>query len=255
MLSPLTGSLEPLGVRRGGSAAAFDPASLSLSFWIRADSGLWQESTHSTAATADGDRVGGADDRTANNRDADQATANSRPTLKTGANGINSHNILRGDGTDDHLAVAYNANTGPLTALSIALVVRPNIASEGSKGFFSWAGSAASGTPFILINRSTTCDVFVNNGYRWNIAHTAGTAKSYILTWDSTTWKLWVNGVAQSNYIGGQVGRNTAANIYLLSGFAMASNSDIPEAMARGSVFTTQEVSDLSGYFTSRYGL
>lgn len=103
------GALIPV-LCRPPSASAFSPLSLpGLALWLDAsDLGtLFQDSALTTAATADGDPVGGWRDKSGNGNHILQATAGKRPTYKTsgGASGLGGKGILF-DGVDDFLALA-----------------------------------------------------------------------------------------------------------------------------------------------------
>lgn len=241
-----------LGLTLRQQVGGFSPASLGLSLWTVGDAGTYQSSGGSAAAS-DGDVVGEWQDQSGNGRHLTQATASLKPVLKTGANGINGVSVVRGDGTDDYLTNAYNGTA--LSQVSMAFVVRP-LEDVSTDGIIQWANALTSGTPFVLVRRvGTEVRVFVNNGYRYFITHSANTTKAYVLTGDGTTWKLWVNGVAQTNYTGGFANQANASGIYLFNGFDGYVNADVAEFMIRETVFTTQEVSDLSSYFTTKWGL
>lgn len=59
----------------------------------------------------DGDAIGTWADDSGNGRNFTQQATSYRPLLKKAANGINGHNVLRFDGTDDSLRSAAYANT------------------------------------------------------------------------------------------------------------------------------------------------
>lgn len=88
-------------------ASTFSPRSIpGLALWLDGARGLWQDSARTTPATADGDPVGAWDDQSGNGRNATQATASKRGTLKLGI--VNGRQVVRFDGTDDFLATAAN---------------------------------------------------------------------------------------------------------------------------------------------------
>lgn len=69
------------------------PSDLSgLQLWLKSDTGLWQDTAGTTAATANGDPIGRWDDQSGNGRNATQSTSGARPTLSTATQygGINS---------------------------------------------------------------------------------------------------------------------------------------------------------------------
>lgn len=85
------------------NTTAFSPASISgMHCWVKADAGVFQDAARTTAATADGDPVGGWADQSGNGRHFSQSTAASRGTLKLSI--FNGRNIVRFDGVDDYLS-------------------------------------------------------------------------------------------------------------------------------------------------------
>jgi len=103
-----------------GDLVAFAPDTLSgLVFWFKGGSTYWQDSGRTTPAVADGDPVAAWDDSSVGANHATTATAGYRPTLKTGANGINGVSVLRWDGTDDNLVSAASASTKPFTLFAV----------------------------------------------------------------------------------------------------------------------------------------
>ncbi len=73
--------------------------------WWKADGTLWQDSARTTPAVADADPVGAWDDASGNGRHLLQATAGKRLALKLGI--VNGKPILRSDGVDDFLQLAF----------------------------------------------------------------------------------------------------------------------------------------------------
>jgi lysophospholipase L1-like esterase len=77
--------------------ASFDPASLSPLIWLKPEA---------FSAAADNDPVPSWTDSSGNARHLTQATSGNRPVVKKGL-GPNSHDLVRFDGTNDYLDVAY----------------------------------------------------------------------------------------------------------------------------------------------------
>lgn len=229
----------------------FTPRDLSPSLWAVSDFGTFQESTLATPSVAGG-VVGGWVDRSVAARHLLQTgAADLKPTLQMAI--INNKPVIRGDGVNSFLVSTYSA--AGLAAITVACVVQPQ-ATETTLGFLSWADTVVSGTPFVLFQRaSTNVRLYLNDGYRFTIAHGNGTPKSYILTADGTTYNLYVNGVIQTPYVGGFTNQAGAAKVFVNSGFSGYSASDIAEVLIAGRVITAAEITALSRYFTTRYGL
>jgi len=82
------------------SVERFLPSDLAgLAEWLDAD----------TISGSDGDAVATWTARTGTN--AVQATADYKPLLKKGANGINGHNVLLPDGSNDYMGIALNLSS------------------------------------------------------------------------------------------------------------------------------------------------
>lgn len=98
----------------GCGRAGFSPLSISgLALWLKADAGLYQESTFTTPAVSDGDPVGGWQDQSGNGRHLLEATSNKRLTLKLAIQ--NGRSIVRSDGVDDRMTfTAAFAQTAPI---------------------------------------------------------------------------------------------------------------------------------------------
>lgn len=183
--------------------------------------------------------------------DIEQASASLQPLWVPAV--INGQPVVRFDGSNDYMSTGYSAIALP--RVTVMLVVQPK-ASETTKGIFSWAGSSTSGTPFILFQRdSTNVKIFVDGNYRWTIAHASNATKLYYLDGSGSTWRLWVNGTAQSDYTGGFSNQSTATTIYLGIGFNGSSNSDIPYLEIRNVLLSSSDRTATIDTIKSVYGL
>jgi hypothetical protein len=93
--------------------AAFDPLTLpNLHAWLDASdtTTTWQDTSATTAATADNDPVGRINDKSGNGNNYTQGASGRRPLLRTGANGQNSLPVLSFDGSDDILTDPVSSN-------------------------------------------------------------------------------------------------------------------------------------------------
>jgi hypothetical protein len=92
-------------------STSFQPTDLSgLKLWLDANDldTLWQDSSQTTAVSANNDPVGAWEDKSGNNHDVSQATSGKRPTYKTGIQ--NGLPIIRFDGTNDTLSRTITGN-------------------------------------------------------------------------------------------------------------------------------------------------
>jgi hypothetical protein len=167
---------------------------------------------------------------------------------------INGYPVIRFDGSNDYLAVAYVAAAVP--RVTVILVVQPK-ATETARGIFAWAdNSPTSGTPFVLFQRdSTNIKIYVGGAYQWTIAHASNATKLYYLQGDGITWKLWVDGTAQSDATAGFNNQSVAAKIFIGSGFNGASNSDVAYVEVRNALLSSTDRTALIDSLKTQYGL
>ena len=134
--------------------SVFTPNLISgLQLWLDASdsSTIFDATAGGNLVTTDGSAVARWADKSGNNRHATQTTANARPLLMTGGNGINSKSILSFDGTNDFFTSSVTGFKN-LSAVSIIGVVSTPVAAVAD-GFtmtlfsFGNAGSAGSGFP------------------------------------------------------------------------------------------------------------
>src|SRR5688572_7332804 len=122
MLSPLTGSLGPLGVKRSGSGASGDlTETANLLQWLEGDNGTFQTSGGS-AATSDGHSVGEWQDKSGNAEHANALTTG-RPTLRLAVASLNNQAALEFDGSSDTMTVTLSSTT---QAYTVYFVVKPD---------------------------------------------------------------------------------------------------------------------------------
>ena len=180
---------------------------------------------------------------------ADQSSATLRPILKLNQM-PSGEAALRFDGSNDVLVATLDGTT--LVNLTIGFLFKP-ISTEGGVGLFQWAADLSSGTPFILVQRNGT-DVrfYFNNGYRFTIPHAANEFKSYVLSYNGTTWNLMVDGIAETPYVGGTFFQNKADALYFGNGFNGYSNQDVGEVIVYDSV---ADAASLSTYLMTIGGL
>ncbi len=113
-LSGMTGLSGVSGLFGGG----FLPSDLSgLLFWIKSDTGLFQDTTKTSIAVDDGDVIGVWADQSGNENDAFQSVTARKPTLRL--NVLNGRSVIRFDGVDDILAVTDNITDGTITVFCV----------------------------------------------------------------------------------------------------------------------------------------
>lgn len=229
------------------STAPFDPSTVTgLTVWYKADGTLWQNSARSTPATADGDPVGAWDDASAGANHATQATAGSRPVLKT--NQLNGRPSIRFDGVDDRLVKASVLAAQPVTIL--AVVKNPAFAGASE----NFIGSAAGASAFT----STAGKAGVFGGSSLIGATTVPTATAFIFAgyWNGASSKLYLNGGAAD--ASGAAGA-TAFNGIVLGDYAAAGggpfSGDLFEVLGWPSALSLTDLNNVGNYLASRWAL
>ena len=138
---------------RDAIRGVFAPSQIAgLQLWLDASdpSMLYQDSSLTTPAAADGDVVGGWKDKSGNARNATQGTTAAKPVLKLAQ--TNGRNVVRFDGADDFLtlASALSSMTGALAVTVIAAIVPDltgRVSTNGGAGIVRrYPGSDAAGS-------------------------------------------------------------------------------------------------------------
>lgn len=202
-----------------------------------------------------------------------QADADKKPLLKTGANGINNNNVLRGDGSNDIL-VASNFLSG--TKGYVYAVVRAIDAATDFQVLLG-SGDEASTTRFNAF-RPLYQDVskFIgigqrNNDVADNVLGTTGLSygTAYFIIWksDGTVWSMRVNGADETlNIVAGAnngdwFGDTDARDNVTLFGLKLSSeiqNCHVDCALIGGGDNTdlsAEEQTALETYIQARFGI
>ncbi len=158
---------------------AFDPSTLApLNYWFEGDQATYQ-TAGGAAAILDADPAGQWQDLSGNGRHLVQATAGSRPVVKTGANGLDGHSVIRLDGTDDYLT---NAIAFPLIATQTRFyVVQKRSAPDGTTRIMQGTSSTNS----FLGARSTNSPT----GWIWGTNQAGGTQ---VIGGTAAAWQILV---------------------------------------------------------------
>lgn len=165
-------------------------------------------------------------DSSGSSNDPTQATGANQPLYET--NQINGRDVVRFDGSNDYLLKSSFVASG-YTQLTLAIAFKPLVDSP-SRGVFAWQSVLGSTAPFIMFHTTGagSVAVYVDGNYRWTVTHAAGTTRTYVLRWDGSTWSLWVDGVKQSDVVGGAT-NTTSSGLYFGNGYPGYANVDIGE--------------------------
>lgn len=269
-----TALIERLGPRLYSLDEGFAPDNIpGLKIWLDAAVGTYQESTLTTVAAADDDPVG-AWISMANGYAFIQATADSRLTLKTGANGINGLPVLRGDGTADHLKIAsamLNASSGTV----IAVYQVPDETPAAGAALLSSDDEASGVRLWELYATSTTSRIAIsqrNNDAVDSVVGDVGGIVAdtpYIGVWESsdTAYLMRLNGTQQTIAVASganngdwtaQVANRDNTVLFARQTSAGVSNymaGDIAELLVYEPQISTAARTAVEQYLAAKYGI
>jgi hypothetical protein len=240
MLSPLTGNLGPLGMKRG---TAFSPSSITgLLRWWKADAGTYQ-SAGGAAATADGDAVGQWQDQSSNLDHATQATANNKPTLKLNIlNGLPALRFV----SDDFLTHTYANPSSVVTIFAVARVTVADtfqgILSTGSAGAHMWAN----------LDTPDKWGVFTG-AVQVNSSYDLATARAVALVLRTNTDYDLITGGTVENKTTGNPRYGTASRIGDIANFRLT--GDIHELLIYDTALSSTNRNLVGAYLAARWGV
>lgn len=227
------------GTIDGRLRGTFIPTHLTdLSRWYRADS----------LALNDSDAVSQWLDESGNEVNMEQGTGASQPLYKT--NILNGKPVLRFDGSDDFLWASY---TKP-ARLTLMAVLSPRNAT--ARMLLSGGVDSNEDIPWVTmgINNATTFRYYISTGWRFiGTAHATNEYKLHTLTFDTTTWRRYLNGGTADTLTANQNG--DSGNLFLGRGYGGAAACDIAEVIAYSRVVTDTERALLLSYLNGKYAL
>ena len=145
-----------LGLWRRSGGTGFNPLTLSPALWLDASDSatLFQATTGSVPAAADGDPVGYWLDKSGNNRHASQTSGSNKPLLKTAI--LNSKNIVRTNGTSSFMSIPSTTMDAPF---SLYLVVKK----PSSAAVMELAGISTTASRYLFENSPSLSVVTVKD--------------------------------------------------------------------------------------------
>jgi hypothetical protein len=203
---------------------------------------------------------------------AQAGAATLKPTLKTGANGINAHNIIRFDGGD------YLSNaTMPLTDTAGTVVMVLNLASSPADFQDVLTISKSGATSYYVLLRPYYNSTTKTMSMAQRSADTAdnttgntitGSGTNYVMLWQSsgTAWTARVNGTDQTLSVvtGGNSGDwfgdcaqkdNITIGGWQAATFTQPFKGDIAEILYYPRALTPAEIAKVETYLKTRYGI
>lgn len=225
--------------------------------WFKADVGTFQNSNGTTAASANDDPVGYWADQSGNNYHATQNTAEKRPLLKTGANGINGRSVLSSGGTRKITTgtVTHNVGTGSFWWLCVFRL--PVVETQSRNSLVALDNYGPS-----MEHNGSGLNQYYNNvgGNSFNTTFTQNTV--YLLEFgrdSSGTAKFisYVNGTHEANEPTTTAANSIAnATLTLFSGAAInASNADIGEFLFYANKPSDANLDKLRQYLNGRWAV
>lgn len=251
------------GLWRGQPAAStFNPLSLLPEFWVDSSdaSTIYQDSGLTTLAAADGDPVGGWKDKSGNARHATQSSGANKPLFKISIQ--NGKNVVRFNGTS---AVLNTASFGYAALTRWAFFVfKTTITDRRSV----WSHSASDATDlFIFGNSSTAVYSDIGNAVGPYSQPSVTFASGYYLlgcVWTrpagSSILTFYKNGSSSTPTVNSAtlVPNTTAQLLNVGRGYSFGSqfhDSDICELIYGTSTLSAQNISDLTSYLNTKWGV
>lgn len=239
--------LSLLGVGGAATGAAFSPTDLSgLQLWLRADQGTYQDDALTTPATANNDPIGGWDDQAGTNN-ATQATAGSRPLLKT-SGGPNSQHYIDPDNSDDRLALASTITLA--TTFTYFIVLRyPTL-----DGIY-FMGSSGNNRHRVLTTGAVQAVMTTNTAITNTGVVAANTWTMLRIRRDgSGNLTGYVNGANQTSGTPNNANSTSIAFVFAHTS-ATTSNVDIAELLIYNTHLSDAECTQIESFLNTRYAL
>ena len=256
---------------------AFAPTDIaSLRYWIKADTGLFQDAEGTTPATADGDVVGLWKDQSGNAYDVSQATTEKKPLLKLTTNGINNRAAVLFDGSNDILVRTVANWLSGDSAGSVFIVVQLDTiadlmaalatADEGGTAYYMmfnpYYQNDAAGRPLRVMQRNNDTGDFVR------VDDILAVDTAYVAAYRSsgTAYTIRMNGVDRTLTVvaGSNTGDwfadtanrdNMSVGGVKRSAEAYFTNGLIAEIIAYGDNLTGDDLTNVETYLADRYGV
>jgi len=242
----------PFTTPGGGS---FTPTDLSgLKLWLKADTGVYQDSAGTTPVASNNDPVGKWTDQSGQGNHFTQATAGSRPTYKT--NVQNSLPGIAGDAAADYLS-----GTAPITGSgnrTLIIVYKAGHADSTHYDLDLGYNSAAGGDWSL----SSKLGVHVTSGSReWNAAKSTANYEIVTIRQEGSNTNIlqaWVDGVSKSATATTAQAistANTGATIFTRNPAGGYSSSTICEILLYDSALSTTDREQVEAYLGTRYNI
>lgn len=235
------------------SAAIAPPAMTNLWSWVKAGSGVFQDSGLSTPATADGNPVGGWVDQTGNSRNWLQSTSASRPTLKLSI--INGQPVVRFV-AGSPFQFLNGPNPSALTEGEIWIVVAALDATGAAATGGMWSFGTGTGDvvyPFTDLNIYDDFGSTLRSNQNPSVSLSSFHLYNVIST--SSLWQMYMDGNFIKNNVSNTVGWTSTP--YLGQAFSQSSafSGDIAEVLFYSAALSAPDRVTSKAYIAAKYGL
>lgn len=202
---------------------------------------------------ADGDAIGTWSDESGN--DAHFTEATNKPLLKKAANGINGHNVLRFDGSNDVMTCAkelselISASADTIYIVFRIFAITTNNVSGYNDGAFLHAYRA------ICFRTSTGINAVIYDTSYKLAAKAISTSTAYISRsrHSSGTLYIRINGDAEGSVAAGNVAALTSAPKLANDGYGSVAQIDLAEVIIFNSALSADSMAIVDAYLKAKY--
>lgn len=222
-----------------------------LQFWVKADSGTFQDSAKTTPASSDGDVIGAWVDQSGKGNDVTQATTPKKPTLRL--NVLNGKPVARFDGTDDRLISSSFSLAQPFTAFVVVKVSSGALVGGIFFDTFTDTGLCAmwkaSGSALFRMSGGITIQTAWNASWNIHNGFFDGASSDYFINGSSA-----ISGDASTNGLSGiSIGDIRGNPNPILGGLKL--DGDIAEILIYNSILSTADRQTIEDYLNGRYAI
>lgn len=212
-----------------------------------------------TISGADGDAIGTWSDGSGNGVDFTQSTASYKPLLKKAANGINGHNVLRFDGSDNRMSSGAKVLSDIVATATDNMFVVFNLVAVTTND------DAMTNNDFLISDEGGVFGLyFCTDGYAYTYYYSSGehlayneisTGTSYLIASRHVSSKIYqsVNGGAESN---ANCGNILVSEVVYIGGYgSIFTRIDIAEIITFKSDLSSANRTKVLTYLNTKYAL
>ena len=232
---------------------------MALVHWYRSDSGLWQDAGV-TPAAADGDVVGRWEDKTANDDHVNQAVADRKPTLQSGAGDtLNGYPVLRFNGITTNLQGAFTTGGAIAQPFTVFVVAKLDASAVDDDDYYYLTDGDDVANRMVLMKTKQGAPLqdrwLVSAGTSLNGKPADANWNIWAAVFNGASSRFWLNNVAECST--GNAGAQAPDGITIGAAptGVYAWKGDIVEIRVYNEEFSDADregiVRDLAGYYNS----